>query len=199
MVELISNDVKLFIDKARDQTREYVEEEFKGWDARALKSARAKAQKDGKELDDAEAQLWLRLKVMSKKDSSPQDASNWLVRVKEVMEDGSIKIHPDASVLKSGNLRVQPGIELSSIMHTAKEGFVVDYQVRDILILERLAGVADATDIAIEADPSILDLILRKRKAAEEKKEKEVEQAAAGPAEPPAKKTAPAVESEDDE
>jgi len=135
--------------------------------------------------------MWIRLKIMCKKDSDKSDPKNWLVTVKEIMEDGTVKKHPDASVLKGGNMRIQPGIELSSMMQSAKEGMSCDYQIRDLLIVERLAGTNTNSEDLAEADPGIAARIASLKRAAAEKASAE-----AGPSEEPAakaKKEAPVV------
>ena len=162
--QLCVDKIKELETKAKNQNAEYVADEFKAWDSRAKKSFANRHQ--ALEADEGDAPIWIRCKIMVRKDSDDQNPANWLVGVKELDDTGSIKKYGDATELKGGNFKVQPSLEISSMMKS-NQGFCVDVQVRELLIVERMAGDTPEHDAANAlADPTIEAMMMAKRKAA---------------------------------
>lgn len=151
------------------QTPDHIESVYNTWDKKskaryAMRVAAGEA-KEGEELN-----AFLRVKIMSRKDSDFHDPSNWMLPVKYIDEDGSIKKYKDASELKKGGMKLQVGLELNCVMKSS-EGYSLDVQLREALILEH-SGVDAEDDTALaEVDPDVASLLAKKRAAAQAKKD----------------------------
>jgi hypothetical protein len=174
--QLCVDHIKELESKAKNQNAEYVNEEFKPWDSRAKDSFNKKLI-GGKVGEADDAPMWISCKIMVRKDSDEQDTSNWLVGVKEITEEGTIKKYADASELKKGNMKVQASLEISSMMQSTNKGqvnFRVDLQVREILIVERMEACSQGNETATaEADPKVAEMMKKRKAAAEAKAAKE--------------------------
>jgi hypothetical protein len=152
------------------QKADHLDEVYKTWDHKAKAGY---AERNATSPDASDAPLFVRVKIMSRKDSDFHEPANWLVPVKYVDEDGSIKKYADAGELKKGNMKVQAGLEVNCVMKSS-EGYSLDVQLRDVLILERLDGDgADNGAATAQMDPGVASFLEKKRKMAAAKASQE--------------------------
>ena len=147
------------------QNADHLEASFNAWDKKAKESyMKRNAAIEGVKVEDAP--LFLRVKIMSRKDSDFHNPANWLVHVKHIDDAGNIKSYEDAGELKKGGMKVQAGLEVNCIMKSS-EGYALDVQLREVLILERTGGGDGENAVAMaEMDPGVAAILEKKRKAA---------------------------------
>ena len=158
------------------QTAEHLDSVYNTWD----KKAKARFIERNETANVEDAPLFLRVKIMSRKDSDYQNPANWLVNVKYVDDEGKVRKYEDASELKKGNMKVQAGLEINCVMKSS-EGYALDVQLREVLVLESTGGsnAEDETAMA-ELDPGVAAFLEKKRKLAAEKASTEDAGAVAG-------------------
>jgi hypothetical protein len=160
------------------QKAEHLESVYNTWDKKAKSRY---VERNATAADASDAPLYVRVKIMACKGSDYHEPANWLVSVKYVDENGSIKKYADAGELKKGNMKVQAGLEVNCVMKSS-EGYALDVQLRDVLILERLDGdSADNGATTAQLDPGVASYLANKRKMAAEKAAQE----GGGPAKAP--------------